>query len=1385
MKMSVFSILTLIFMMFTLVPNSVAEDSPQWHLPEGVIARLGKGTPMDVQYSPDGTQFAVATAIGVWLYDADTGEELDLLTVNETDEALDPLLVKEIPEVRALAYSPNGRILAIAGGYQVQLWDAVNRQPKTTLTGHTSSVLSVSFSPDGRTLASSSFFSEVRLWDVDSGQYKTSLWGHTEPVESVSFSPDGRTLASASVDTVRLWNVNSGQPKATLIHENTVNSISFSPDGRTLASGCMDRTVRLWNVNSGQPKATLTHKDKDTVNSISFSPDGRTLASSGSRGVHLWNVDTMQRKTTLEHERVMWRDGIKYNILSGIDRIAFSPDGQMLAGVNSRGVHLWDVDSRQHRTILLQITSLNGIAFSPDRQTLATSFNYGVSLWDAHTGKYKTTLIKDTVHVESIVFSPDGRTLAGVSVNNTVRLWDAVNGQHKATLKHTGWVWDIAFSPDGRTLASGSNDNKVLLWDVATLQPKATLIGHTNSVWRVVFSPDGRTLVSGSWDGTVRLWDVATFQPKATLVGNHQVSSVSFSPDGRTLVSSHSGTTVWLWDAHTGKHKATLPIGCRLSDVAFTFDNNTLILSDSFGRMRLWDIVGGEELGNLIGHKSGIRQIAFSPDGRTLASRSKSGIVFLWDVTAFVPQHAQQDTDMEPPQGDIDTQHVQQDTGIQPYERERVRLIYFRPTDQPSRQGIDTELDTLIRWSQYFFAEQMQNYGRKTFAFETDATGYAKVHHVTGKFTDTYYHSDTYDKVVKEVAEQFDTSRDVYLIAVDVSSEFINQEGTCGIGGGGWKSLDNELWRRDFGGTAVIPASGVCINPSITAHELGHVFGLEHDFRDGTYLMAYGTQERLSPCAAAWLDAHRFFNNDPTAFNETTTIAMHPSQASEPGTLRLQFELTDTDGLHQAQLIVPAAATDPAQGTKLHSCKSLNGKNQTVAFLTTDAPVPSDSEVTLQVVDGTGNITRQTFSLKGGDITSNRSPVAVGTIPEQTLTLGGSSATLNMSSYFSDSDNDVLSYRATSNNTSVVTVSVSGTRITIAPRGIGGATVTVTASDGKLSVVQHLSVHVSDTPVVTNPTDNFDDSFEGTALQNPNWQWQNEPANWDVGETREGFLHIESETNRNLWASDATHFLYQETDADTFDVETHFFARWDTASGVNGLVVKSPADNNWVTLKFWSRDAGAKGQIQYQTKQNENGSGLTSNAGFTPTFGNTELFFRLRKQGNTYTGWYKTREVDSWIEIGVTNFALTPPLQLGIYAGVATGTGTLTVDYDYFRSTVDTGVLASPVLHVAAMEAPSETTLLPNYPNPFNPETWIPYQLLSPADVTVHIYTVSGDLVRRLSLGHRAAGMYHSRNRAAYWDGRNGLGELVASGVYFYTLTAGDFTATRKMLIRK
>ncbi len=219
-----------------------------------------------------------------------------------------------------------------------------------------------------------------------------------------------------------------------------------------------------------------------------------------------------------------------------------------------------------------------------------------------------------------------------------------------------------------------------------------------------------------------------------------------------------------------------------------------------------------------------------------------------------------------------------------------------------------------------------------------------------------------------------------------------------------------------------------------------------------------------------------------------------------------------------------------------------------------------------------------------------------------------------------------------------------------------------------MSAVICLFTSMSGLIFTADAADSFGDPFDGNKLQNPNWEWQNEPPNWDVGETRDGFLYIDCEQNRNIWDNDASHFLYQDVaDTEMFDVETHFFAKWDTTSGVNGLLVKSEKDNNWVTLKFWSQREGVDGQIQFQTKQ----VNVVGNAGWKPDFGETELFLRLKKNVDEYTAWYKTEEGEDWKEIGVTNFALTPPLWLGVYAGVADGAGSLEVEYEYFTDNMN------------------------------------------------------------------------------------------------------------------
>ena len=244
MKNRMYPILTAIFVVLTLTTNIFAQDSPQWHLPEGAKARLGKGSVNEVKYSPDGTKLAVASSIGVWIYDAQTGKEIDLLT-GHTGSVL------------SVAFTPDGNKIASASGdttryigswdTTIRLWNPHTGEQLQTLTGHTRSLLSVSFSPDGSTIASGSRDNTIRLWNPHTGEHLQTLTGHTRSVNSVAFSPDGNKIASASSDeTIGLWNTNTGEPLQTINgHTSSVYSVAFSPDGNKIASGSVDTTIRL------------------------------------------------------------------------------------------------------------------------------------------------------------------------------------------------------------------------------------------------------------------------------------------------------------------------------------------------------------------------------------------------------------------------------------------------------------------------------------------------------------------------------------------------------------------------------------------------------------------------------------------------------------------------------------------------------------------------------------------------------------------------------------------------------------------------------------------------------------------------------------------------------------------------------------------------------------------------------------------------------------------------------------------------------------------------------------------------------------------------------------------------------------------------------------
>ena len=587
-------------------------DYQTWHLPEGAMARLGKGKIGDseraIAFSPDGQYLAVASGIGIWLYDVATYRELALIPGHIT----------------FVAFSPDGTLLVLGrDGGSVELWDVSTRTNIATLGNW--NVTSVAFSPDGTLLALGIYGGSIELWDVSTRTNIATLKGHTDRVNSVTFSPDGTTLALGSGGgSIELWDVSTRTNIATLKgHTDGVNSVTFSPDGTLLASGGRDNTVKLWDVATRRNVVTLEGQGVSQVKSVVFSPDGTTLASGSWRRVTLWDIATRRNIATLEKH------------VNQVQSVVFSPDGTILASGSGGRVELWDVAKQNITTLEKHVSQVESVVFSPDGTTLASGSWGRVKLWDVATRRNIATLEGDTGQVESVVFSPDGTTLAsGGTWDNTVKLWDVATRTNIATLKgHTNSVLSVAFSPDGTTLASGSFDNTVKLWDVATRTNITTFEGHTYRVQSVSFSPDGTTLASGDgeWgqDGIVKLWDVATWTNITTLKGHtNRVNSVVFSPDGKMLASGSADRTVKLWDVATWTNIATLegyPV-----DLSFSPDG-TILASGGHG-IKLWDVATRTKIATLEGHASTVFSVSFSPDGTILASGSNDGTVLLWDM---------------------------------------------------------------------------------------------------------------------------------------------------------------------------------------------------------------------------------------------------------------------------------------------------------------------------------------------------------------------------------------------------------------------------------------------------------------------------------------------------------------------------------------------------------------------------------------------------------------------------------------------------------------------------------------------------------------------------------------------------------------------------------
>ena len=600
-------------------------DLHTWHLPDGAVARLGKGRisrgDRAIAFSPDGQLLGVGSETGTWLYDVMTSRAVALLPIGYA--------------VMSVAFSPDGSKLASAR----LLWDLATGS-------HTplESFYSVAFSPDGTMLALGTYDSKIKLWDTAAGT-TTATYEHRGTVYSVAFSPDGTKLVTGNIEgTVMLWDLATGTHATLEGHKDVVQSVAFSPDGTTFASGSDDHTVRLWDAETGTHIATL-EGHTSWVFSVAFSPDGKILASGASDGtVRLWDVATRTNSATFEGHTGWVRS------------VAFSPDGTTLASMATDGrVRLWEVATGSASTVTDEHSGwVRDVAFSPDGTKLASGYDFKkLELWDVATGANTATLEGHTQRINAVGFSPDGTILASGSSDGTVRLWDAATGSDIASLETHGsrnWVSNLAFSPDGTMIASGHGNGTAKLWDVATGANTATLEGHTYPVYPLVFSPDGKILASGdaifidggSSDPKIRLWDVSTGTKTATYeLDTDWIYSISFSPEMTPIALGGFGDgTAELWDLATATRIAKRSETRLIFSAAFSPDESMLVFgSSSWNRptVELWDIGAETQIATLYGHGDQVSTVAFSPDGTTFASGSRDGTILLWDTQLVLP----------------------------------------------------------------------------------------------------------------------------------------------------------------------------------------------------------------------------------------------------------------------------------------------------------------------------------------------------------------------------------------------------------------------------------------------------------------------------------------------------------------------------------------------------------------------------------------------------------------------------------------------------------------------------------------------------------------------------------------------------------------------------
>jgi WD40 repeat protein len=578
------------------------------------------------------------------------------------DAAGTPQLVLQVghrSNVGTLSFSGDGRLLA-SGSFDgsAKLWDTATGAVLSSLK-HGSLVSRVALSPDGKTMVTSAAGPDgVQVWDAATAQRLRKLPVHGE----VAFSPDGRYMAAVDDDDIVLFDAATwSEARRLKWKENEekqqhVRRILFSPDSTRLAL----EVYRWVKVEGREGSVSLeqvvvrelnservlfrSESQSDSINTA-FSSDGTALGISGKGGVQLVDTRTWQIKSEIKGE--ITAEGAE------IRAIAFQPGAPVLASAVGKEVWLWDTTTGTLRGKLAPAWGfLSTLTFSPDGRYLATGSVPEVRLWDVATAALLTTARGNTESVTELAFSPTQDFLAAGSNDGTIKLWNTRSGTLLWTLPSAGeWTTGVAFSPDGKLLAGTSQDGIVRMWSTSDMKPFGSIARLETPATRLVFSPTGELLV-GAMEQQIALWTVPSQRTdevrlSRTLDNQDEVRDMLFLPDGRLLAVGEKSLRLWRRDAQGGWQSEKVPVPFEASFTGIDAYSRRPVVPAPDGRRwaiashsrvqvrdaEQWEVRGQWETRSINDY---LYSLAFSPDGRWLAGGDRHGGVYLQDVTGQI-----------------------------------------------------------------------------------------------------------------------------------------------------------------------------------------------------------------------------------------------------------------------------------------------------------------------------------------------------------------------------------------------------------------------------------------------------------------------------------------------------------------------------------------------------------------------------------------------------------------------------------------------------------------------------------------------------------------------------------------------------------------------------